>query len=172
MDANHKFTREDTNFIQGYYNESLTPELHQRLGMRPALFVDIDCDLYISTYQALDWLFTSKIIAPGTLVGYDDWCLTKLGVAGESRAHDEIALKHKVTFRCVVGACSDEMMLPGTKHNFHIMRSSKMLNPVFLVESITVTHERLPVGGRGGRRLFQIVWWEQPVRNHHPERMR
>jgi hypothetical protein len=115
---------------------SLTAELPVHLGMRPALYVDIDCDLYVSTYQALDWLFSSKLIVPGTLIGYDDWCLTTLGTAGESRAHIEIARKYKVKFRCVVGGCSNKMLLPGPKHNFHTMVSSKLLNPVFVVETI------------------------------------
>jgi len=37
-------------FIRGYFNESLTKALAPVL--RPALFVDIDVDLYISTMQA------------------------------------------------------------------------------------------------------------------------
>jgi len=136
IDDTHNFTRKDTNFIQGFYNMSLTTELPVHLAMRPALYVDIDCDLYVSTYQALDWLFSNKLIVPGTLIGYDDWCLTNLGTAGESRAHNEIAQKYKVKFRCVVGGCSNEMLLPGPKHNFHNMISTKLLNPVFVVETI------------------------------------
>ena len=41
--------------------------------MRPALYVDIDVDIYISSYQALDWLCKHKLIRRGTIIGYDDW---------------------------------------------------------------------------------------------------
>ena len=42
--------------IPGFFNESLTPSLPTERGMRPALYVDIDTDIYVSTYQALDWM--------------------------------------------------------------------------------------------------------------------
>lgn len=41
-----------TRFIKGFYNESLTESLALEHGMRPAVFIDIDTDLYISTVQA------------------------------------------------------------------------------------------------------------------------
>ena len=65
----------DTRFkwIPGFFNESLTPGLAQERGMRPALYVDIDVDIYISSYQALDWLCKHKLIRRGTIIGYDDW---------------------------------------------------------------------------------------------------
>ena len=30
-------------------------------------------DIYVSAYQALDWIFTHRLAAVGTLVTYDDW---------------------------------------------------------------------------------------------------
>jgi len=62
-----------TTFIQGYYNESLTPSLLQRHTFQPALFVDLDCDLHSSTMEAYRWMFESRLIVPGTVVRYDDW---------------------------------------------------------------------------------------------------
>lgn len=136
MDVEHGFDRRAVNFVQGFYNESLNLEMLENLDLKPALFVDIDCDLYISTFQALDWMFASGLIQVGTLIGYDDWCLTNLGSAGESLAHNEIAKKYKVTFACVVGGCTDAMMAPGRKKRYYNMISSKMNNPVFVVQSI------------------------------------
>ena len=43
-------------FIKGYYNESLTPSLVQELGLKPAAYIDLDADLYISTKQALAYM--------------------------------------------------------------------------------------------------------------------
>jgi len=66
---------ERAQFIKGFYNESLTSSLltRYRRAMRPAVYVDIDCDIYISSHQALDWMFKHQLIVVGTLVGYDDW---------------------------------------------------------------------------------------------------
>ena len=83
--------------VPGFFNESLTSELVATRGMRPALYVDIDTDIYISAYQALDWLCANRLITNGTIIGYDDF---KWGLAtakgenklqdGEARAHDEV----------------------------------------------------------------------------------
>ena len=82
----------------------------------------MDCDLYISSIQAMEWLFANKLVAPGTVFGYDDWyskpCLqfkasTEVRrvsseieqFGGEARAHVEIARKYKVDFACLCGPC-------------------------------------------------------------------
>ena len=57
--------------VPGFYNESLTPTLARTAPV--ALYVDINCDLYISTYQALDWLCANRLVVPGTIIGYDDF---------------------------------------------------------------------------------------------------
>ena len=84
-------------------SESLTPSLVQQRGMRPALYVDMDVDIYISAYQALDWLCAHRLIRRGTILGYDDWLWGvvvdhgKAGgealVNGEARAHEEVISK-------------------------------------------------------------------------------
>ena len=136
MDSKLAASGADTNYIQGFYNESLTSTLYNSLPFKPALFIDIDCDLYISTFQALDWMFMHELARPGTLICYDDWCLTHLGTAGESRAHNEISSKYKVQFRCILGGCTEAMLKPGRKSNYYQMVSSKLLNPIFIIESI------------------------------------
>lgn len=77
-------------FVRGYYNESLNDEL--AAIARPALYVDIHCDLYSSAYTALDWMFRNRLIVPGTLIGYDDWA--QGGPDGEQRAHREVMSKY------------------------------------------------------------------------------
>jgi hypothetical protein len=47
-------------WIAGYYSESLSPQHDKQvveLGMKPASYIDIDCDLYESTRDALDFFF-------------------------------------------------------------------------------------------------------------------
>lgn len=87
-----RYIREErVSFVRGFYNESLTRTLATDEHMQPALFVDIDCDLYISTIQALDWLLRSRLVVPGTLIGYDDWVAG--GPGGQARAHEEMSRK-------------------------------------------------------------------------------
>ena len=61
----------DTVLVPGMFSESLTDEL--AATMRPAMFVDVDCDLYISARQCLEWMAKHRLWFPGTVVRYDDW---------------------------------------------------------------------------------------------------
>ena len=66
----------NTTLVRGFYNESL-PRLNRRRALRarmqPAMLVDLDCDLYESTIQAMEWLLTSRLLVVGTVVYFDDW---------------------------------------------------------------------------------------------------
>ena len=105
-------------WVQGYYSDSLGPSRDGQVtsrGMRPARYIDIDCDLYESTRDALDFFFRNGLAVAGTVIGYDDWWVLPCGqgnkrdplAAGEGRAHVEAAAKYGVTFRCVAGSCFD-----------------------------------------------------------------
>lgn len=59
--------------VLGVYAHSLTPNIACSRGMLPAAYLDIDCDLYSSAYQALDWAFAHSVAQVGTVIGYDDW---------------------------------------------------------------------------------------------------
>ena len=58
--------------VPGYFNETL-PSLDAR-QMRPALLVDMDCDLYISAMQSLRWLFRSGLMGErkSCIIEYSD----------------------------------------------------------------------------------------------------
>lgn len=97
--AKAHFTNCNLNWIPGFFSESLTDLNREKYSMKPALYVDIDADLYTSTYEALDFMFSRKLINVGTLIGYDDWGGTPgwfICKDGESRAHKEICAKYKV----------------------------------------------------------------------------
>lgn len=88
------------NWIPGFFSDSLNEFNRKKYSMGPALYVDIDADLYTSTLEALDFMFANKLIVPGTLIGYDDWGGTPgwfICKDGESRAHKEICKKYNVT---------------------------------------------------------------------------
>ncbi len=76
----------DKNIVQGYYCNSLTPDLQAR--MPKAGVVHIDVDLYSSTVDVLRFL--SPILVQGTLLLFDDWyCYPGGSLKGERRALTE-----------------------------------------------------------------------------------
>lgn len=101
-----KIKKDKLTWVKGFYSESL-PKLIEEKVLGPALYVDIDCDLYSSTIDALDFMFSNKLIRPGTILGYDDWGGTPgwfVNVDGESRAHIEICKKYNVQCKKVFQA--------------------------------------------------------------------
>lgn len=91
--------------IPGFFNVSLTSTLVHEHGMTPALYVDMDMDIYVSAFQALDWMCANGLIVNGTVIGYDDFNYglvsedRKGWYDGESRAHLEIEAKWGLRMR-------------------------------------------------------------------------
>ena len=56
---------------EGYYEDSLTPELKDKHDFKPASVVLMDCDLYSSTTEALEWV--DSYLQDGTIILFDDW---------------------------------------------------------------------------------------------------
>jgi len=101
---NSRWNNTDLIYIPGFFEDSLTDDLVVKHDMKPAAFVDIDADIYSSTYTALDFLFRNKLVQRGTIIAYDDWGGTpgwKKCADGESRAHEEICNKYKIIAQCV-----------------------------------------------------------------------
>lgn len=117
-----EFCTVPTTFIPGFFADSLTPELLKQHDFRPAAFIDIDVDLYISAKQCLVWMFENGLVVPGTLIGYDDWGGTEEYKGGESLAHLEIQKEYGVKFK-------ELFSVKGEKHH----------HKLFLVESVKVS---------------------------------
>jgi len=92
-------------WVGGFYETSLAASEDAQVaarGMAPAAYIDMDCDLYASAKNALDFFFRNELAVPGTLIGYDDWWVLPCGQGnaaagvgplsvGEGRAHAEAA---------------------------------------------------------------------------------
>ena len=82
-------------FVRGFYNESLTSILAQRIW--PALYIDMDCDLHSSTMQALAWVLTQRLLSrhASTPTGcfYDDWA------AGRTTLEQTLAHRRRLANR-------------------------------------------------------------------------
>ncbi len=57
-------------FIEGFYDKTLTYELANRLKEKPPSLVHVDCDTYSSTIQVLEWL--DGFALTGAIYFFDD----------------------------------------------------------------------------------------------------
>ena len=76
-----------TAVVEGFFSESLQAGLYEQHALRRAAFVNIDCDLYPSTCDALR--FVTPLLQTGTVLYFDDWYTSsgdmRLGEAGACR---------------------------------------------------------------------------------------
>lgn len=98
------------NFIKGFFNESLKKTIIQKYDLKPALFINIDCDIYSSTCDVLEFIFSNNLYVKGvTMIRYDDWgCFyenTKnydgAYLSGEGRAHKELCEKYNINCKLI-----------------------------------------------------------------------
>jgi len=78
-----------TTLVPGWFEDTLVPGLAQRLGIKKAGIILIDCDIYSAALTALT--FCAPLIRDTTLVFFDDWNPSGLGAKGlgERRAFEE-----------------------------------------------------------------------------------
>lgn len=84
----HGMPRDRLVTVKGFFQQSLTQELKERLLPRKAAVVYIDCDLYASTVPVLE--FARDFLRRGTILVFDDWfCFYGDPDRGERRAFRE-----------------------------------------------------------------------------------
>ena len=91
--------------IEGWFENILNKNTIKKYALKPALFVDVDVDIYSSCYEVLDFLFKYDIAVPGTLIGFDDWGGTpkwKELKDGDPKAFVEIIKKYNLSVDHVV----------------------------------------------------------------------
>jgi len=89
------YPKDRIEIFDGWFIDTL-PSIEK--GSRFAL-VHIDCDLYESTIQVLDYFFQNKLFADGCALFFDDWnCNRASPDFGERRAWGECLAKYHVRF--------------------------------------------------------------------------
>jgi hypothetical protein len=127
-----------THLVRGFYHKSLRggEQRARELRLGHAWLVDIDCDLYTSTLEALDFLVAARVLKRGTFLYYDDisweaWHSASPPVE-EKLAHIRFAKKHGLKWR----------LLPRSPREQTLHRGGKAIplhwRPVFLLESCGV----------------------------------
>lgn len=91
--------RPDIKLVEGFFNQTLTADLGQRL-INTASYIHIDCDLYTSTSDVLNWLLKYKVPKEGCLFRYDDW-YGYSNIGGQKAAHERFSLKYQARFQRV-----------------------------------------------------------------------
>jgi O-methyltransferase len=98
--------------IKGWFNETLTQQTKDRLGIKAAAIVYIDSDFYESAVPALE--FVTDLLVDGSILIFDDWWIFKgRSDRGEQRAFREWQEKYKIQAR---------EFIPGTAMSFMINR--------------------------------------------------
>lgn len=92
-----RIERKDINFYPGFFSESLTQELGEKL-VNSISYAHIDVDIYSSSFQVLDFIFTYKLLLRGAIIRYDDWCSVPEYKGGNSLAHADIVRKWRPMF--------------------------------------------------------------------------
>ena len=81
-------TQYPVEIVSGWFDDTLTAETAQRLQLRRAAFVNVDCDLYESTVPLLR--FITPLLQTGTILYFDDWFSYRGAMdQGEARAVSE-----------------------------------------------------------------------------------
>jgi hypothetical protein len=83
---------DDVTFVPGFYSESVAPDRRGGLPTSASL-VYIDCDMYDSTVDALEYVGT--VVGHGTILGFDDYfCWSPTRSSGEDLALREFRASH------------------------------------------------------------------------------
>jgi hypothetical protein len=106
-----RVNRKNSTLVAGYFNETLNAGLLERARQfghpfQPALYVDVDVDIYPSAYQCMDWMLANNLIVPTSIIRYDDWPAPGDNVGanyGEARAHHEITQKYGIRWEQLHG---------------------------------------------------------------------
>ncbi len=80
--------------IPGWFSDTLVPGAPFLREMGTISYVHVDADLFISSYQFLDFCFAQKLIGPDTLVRLDDVLSTPAN-GGQKLAMFKIGKKYK-----------------------------------------------------------------------------
>jgi hypothetical protein len=90
--------------VKGFYEKTLNDDLIKEENLKLPLFINIDCDLYTSTNQVLDFIFRNNLYIPNkTIIRYDDWANNKNEYfTGQSKSHIEMTKKYNINTKLLL----------------------------------------------------------------------
>ena len=99
----------DINIVDGWFSDTLNELLLPRFENKKIGIAHIDCDIYTSTVEVLEFLVKNDLFCDGSILLYDDWgAYRSSGLSedyeykvGEARAHKEMIEKYDLNFELV-----------------------------------------------------------------------
>jgi hypothetical protein len=99
----------EINIVNGWFSDTLNESLLTRFGNKKIGIAHIDCDIYTSTVEVLDFIVENDLLCDGSILVYDDWgAYRSSGLSeeyeysvAEARAHKEMVEKYNLTFDMV-----------------------------------------------------------------------
>lgn len=90
--------------IPGYFKDSLNDDIFTINNLKLPLLINIDCDIYTSTIEVLDFIFRNNYYIKGkTIIRYDDWANNGFEFkTGNSRAHFEMTNKYGINCKLLL----------------------------------------------------------------------
>jgi hypothetical protein len=99
---NNNLIKPEITLINGWFSDTLNESTYKLFNNKKAGLVHIDCDIYSSTIECLEFLVKYDMFESGTILVYDDWAsYTYIGsdneyINGEAKAHKEIMTKYNI----------------------------------------------------------------------------
>jgi len=142
----------------GLVEETLTAEALSKYDIMPAMYVDVDFDLYSPSKYGLEFLLKHDIIRRNTVVGYDDWG-GKPGyntfATGESRAHKEVFVDKGVSVNLALASLGYGSARTNIFNN--------VINTQFYLHKAAVNKPDRPDWEWGDVECIQMVWFIDPT---------
>jgi len=99
----------EINIVNGWFSDTLNESSLTRFGDKKIGIVHIDCDIYSSTVEVLDFIVNNDLLCDGSILVYDDWGAYRASglseeyeyKVAEARAHKEMVEKYNLTFEMV-----------------------------------------------------------------------
>lgn len=102
-------SNKDINIVDGWFSDTLNDSLIPKFKNKKIGIAHIDCDIYTSTVEVLEFIVKNNLLCDGSLIVYDDWGAYKASglsksfeyKVAEARAHKEIVEKYDLNFKLV-----------------------------------------------------------------------
>ena len=99
----------DMNIVDGWFSDTLNDSLLEKFGDKKIGIAHINCDIYTSTIQVLEFIVKNNLLCEGSILLYDDWgAYRQAGLTqdqsyevAEAKAHKEIVEKYNLNFELV-----------------------------------------------------------------------
>ncbi len=98
-----KFNNNNIQLINGWFSDTLNDSFFEKIKEKKIGILHIDCDIYTSAIQCLEFILKNNLLKSGSIIIYDDWggYHEKLGEGhdfecGEGKAHLEMMTKYNI----------------------------------------------------------------------------